>query len=108
MEKLLFIKIETPERYQVVGIHFIPQELSEEQKEDGVLITIDIPEPEIRPFKADKLYFNPVTNILWYEYVDRPLTREEEFIQLNADNVILKSSLEATNSMVDFLAMSLM
>jgi len=44
---------------------------------DGYLIKDEIPKEEYLVGKISKLYCNPQTGELWYEYVDRPLTSEE-------------------------------
>ena len=47
----------------------------------GALVD-DIPEPEQIEGKMPVLYYNPQTNSVYYEYVERPLTEEERIAQL--------------------------
>lgn len=42
--------------------------------------------------KNGVLYINPTTKELWYEYVDRPLTAEEELQLIKQENGALKQS----------------
>lgn len=41
-------------------------------------IVDNIPDPEPKERMIARLYVNPETKELYYEYVERPLTREEE------------------------------
>ncbi|HEY9746681.1 MAG TPA: hypothetical protein V6C99_10740 [Oculatellaceae cyanobacterium] len=47
----------------------------------GALVD-DIPEPEQIEGKVPVLYYNPQTNSVYYEYVERPLTEEERIALL--------------------------
>lgn len=41
------------------------------------------PEPESAPVgKTYLLFYNPITQELWYEMIDRPLTEDEEIAEL--------------------------
>ena len=53
----------------------------------GALVD-DIPEPEQIEGKVPVLYYNPQSNSVYYEYVERPLTEEERLAQL--EQVILE------------------
>lgn len=78
------------EENQVTLTHYMPEQLPEEMKAQGVEVG-EIPEPEERERKMPVLYINPDTKELWYEYVDRPLTEEErmqEMEQILADMLL--------------------
>jgi hypothetical protein len=47
----------------------------------GALVD-DIPDPEQVDGKVPVLYYNPQSNSVYYEYVDRPLTEQERITQL--------------------------
>ena len=53
----------------------------EELQQIGALVD-DIPEPEQIEGKNAVLYYNPETNSVYYEYIDRPLTDQERIEQL--------------------------
>ncbi|WDU84192.1 hypothetical protein [Caloramator sp. Dgby_cultured_2] len=71
-------------KYRVGFIHnfpFHPQhglgKTQEELEQEGILIE-ELPEPQQIEGKIAVLYCNPVTKDVWYEYEDRPLTKEEQ------------------------------
>jgi hypothetical protein len=49
----------------------------DELRQIGALVD-EIPEPEQIEGKMAVMYYNPQTNRVYYEYIDRPLTPEEE------------------------------
>lgn len=51
-----------------------------ELKKIGALVE-EIPEPEEIEGKVPVMYYNPQANSIYYEYIDRPLTPEEELRQ---------------------------
>jgi hypothetical protein len=76
----LFCTPETDTRYRVHTIHYKPERLSAERRAAGHMVDLtdaDIPRPEQLPRKSPVLYWNPETNELWYEYIDRPPTQDE-------------------------------
>lgn len=82
MAILLSYELETEERGRVTRIHYQPfhtiHGLPQEQIEAGVLLD-NPPEPaEEQPYKSAFMYVNPLTSDVWYEYVDRELTQEEQ------------------------------
>lgn len=90
--KYLFYEKETDTRAKVMLIYYEtpPKELLD----GGNYITIeDIPKPEQVKGKAALPYCNPQTSEFWYEYVDRPLTSEEQSEELqdqvNALNIAM-------------------
>lgn len=54
----------------------------------------NIPDPERIAGKNAMLYVNPQTGELWYEYTDRPLTPEEEMVQLKAEQALMKKAMD--------------
>lgn len=71
--------------------------LSEDDLSKGFVFNVeDIPKPEIKSGKLANLKINVKTNELFYEYVDRPLTQDEELAKVRAENEIL------TESLIDF------
>ena len=69
-------------------IHHMPFDLrngmgksEQELLQIGALVD-DIPEPEQIEGKVPVLYYNPQSNSVYYEYVERPLTEEERLAQL--------------------------
>ena len=52
----------------------------EELRQIGALVD-EIPEPEQLENKIAVMYYNPQTNSVYYEYIDKPLTPEEELRQ---------------------------
>jgi hypothetical protein len=61
--------------------YYRPEELPQEEIDKGVMVE-SIPAPEIIAGKNEVLYINPTTLEMWYEYVDRPLTQDEEMAQI--------------------------
>jgi len=62
---------------------------------DGYLIKDEIPKEEYLVGKISKLYCNPQTGELWYEYVDRPLTTDEIANQKLQENEQRLADIEA-------------
>ena len=56
----------------------------------GALVD-EIPEPEQREGKIPVMYYNPETNIVYYEYEDKPLSPEERIALL--EQAILEISM---------------
>lgn len=90
--RYLFYEKETDTRAKVMLIYYEtpPKELLD----GGNYITIEnISEPEQVKGKAALPYCNPQTSEFWYEYVDRPLTSEEQSEELqdqvNALNIAM-------------------
>lgn len=52
-----------------------------ELRQIGALVE-NVPEPEQIEGKVGVLYYNPETNEVYYEYIDRPLTEQERIGQL--------------------------
>ena len=78
-------------------IHHMPFDLrngmgktEQELLQIGALVD-DIPEPEQIEGKNAVLYYNPETNSVYYEYIDRPLTDQERIEEL--EKAILEISM---------------
>lgn len=68
--------------------------LSESERKEGIEV-ISIPQlPSEAMFgKMLSLYVNQQTKEVWYEYIDRPLTAEEELETLKSQNEVLGQTL---------------
>lgn len=90
----VFIKYEPiNENKALVSVqNFYPESLSEAILATGVLVDA-VPMPEPQPHKYEVLYINPQTNELFYEYINREPTPDEELAQLKQENEQLKNSL---------------
>lgn len=75
----MFIKWEkeTETKAHVIFIHYQPEELPEETLKTGLLVE-SIPEPKRIEGKRSKLYINLQTKELFYEYIEREKTKEEQ------------------------------
>lgn len=97
---MIFVRIaeETATKAMVYFQHNFPDDLTEEELADGLLVD-SVPEPTPQDGKMALLYINPITKELWYEYVDRPLTSEEEtkkrITQLEEQLKITQDALDA-------------
>lgn len=90
---IIFVKeisngIQIIERY-----HNYPEMLSNEQKIGGILVD-SIPEPIEMVGKVANLLRNADSLELYYEYVDRPLTQEEENTQLKQQIQLMQQALD--------------
>ncbi|MFS1511761.1 hypothetical protein VQL36_04890 [Chengkuizengella sp. SCS-71B] len=89
---LVFYERETAERGKVGVIHHQPHLLPASKRAEGIEVE-SIPEPIKEQGKRGVLYVNPLTSELWYEYVDVPLTTDEELENLKetVDMILLDS-----------------
>lgn len=78
---LLHVEKETDHRARVGGCWYDLTGLDQEFIESGILVE-SIPKESYQVGKIGILYINPKTKEMWYEYVDRSLTPEEEIAQL--------------------------
>lgn len=90
--KWLFYEKETNTRAKVVLIYHV--EPPEELLNKGNYITAtNIEEPEQKTGKTALPYCNPEAKEVWYEYVDKPLSSEEQLEELqeqvNALNIAM-------------------
>jgi hypothetical protein len=66
---------------------------TEEQKLNGFPVN-DAPDVPYQIGKISVLYTNPQTQELWFEYVDRPLTIEEQFVKQQERIDLMQSALD--------------
>ncbi|MHC1683406.1 MAG: hypothetical protein AB6733_12060 [Clostridiaceae bacterium] len=90
------------ETYGIVReINYVPDDpvhgVSPGRSSQGVYVE-NIPEAAIMEGKDALLIVNPVTLELWYEYIDRPLTSEEELKRIKIENENFKNQLAQTNA----------
>lgn len=91
--KLLFTNgVVTEGKSQVVGIHHLPETLTEEEKAGGILVE-SVPEAEKIDGKRAELYIDLTTKELSYVYKDRELTPLEQANQRIADLELAIASL---------------
>ena len=95
--KWLFYEKETDTKAKVMMIYNVepPKELIS----NGNYITVDnIEEPEQKTGKTALPYCNPETGDFWYEYVDKPLSSEEQLQeQINALNIAIAEIMGVQN-----------
>lgn len=89
---LLFYEPESETRGKVYLMHYMPDQLTAEERAKGVSVS-EIPEAERIRGKAAVLYVNPKTGELWHEHVDIPLTQEEQMEDLREQNLDLMAAL---------------
>lgn len=78
---VVFYQTEAEGRARVTLIHYMPEQLDESIRAQGIEVT-EIPEPMTVEGKIAVPYVNPQTGEFWYEYVDKELTPEERIAQL--------------------------
>lgn len=83
----------------VESVHYMPFDeeyglgkTKEELESEGVLVS-SIPEPENRQGKSAILKYSKVDG-LYYEYVDRPLSPEEELAQLKEQYAMMQTAID--------------
>lgn len=74
---LIFLDKINDTKYFVRCIHYRPELLAPELIAEGIMVE-SIPDPAAGPNQTYDLFFNPVDNSLWYEYIDIPLPSDEE------------------------------
>jgi hypothetical protein len=76
--------------YMTMDTKYLPEDFKARLTSVEVL-----PVPETQTGKREILKYDPTTQKLYYEYVDRPLTQEEEVAQIRSDldNAILELSM---------------
>lgn len=77
--RYLFLEVGNNSNRKVTSIYYNGEDLADEQKANAIVVE-DVPEPDNRPGKAAILKYSE-TDGLYYEYVDRPLTPEEQSAQ---------------------------
>jgi hypothetical protein len=79
---LIFLENTNENIKTVTSIHYQPQLLPQEVASKGIEISeSEIPTPQDIIGKIPVLKYNTTNHTLFYEYVDRPLTPEEELRQ---------------------------
>ena len=80
--KFLWIDKISEEKAKVAGVHYQPDQLSEETLAKGIIVDEVIALPlEVPIGKSAVRYINPQTKEQWVEYVDRELTEDEKMRQ---------------------------
>lgn len=77
MAVLLFLDKVDEQKARVMTIHYMPELLSEEEKQNGVLVDSFV-EPETPKGKLALPYWNYETKSVFFEFVDMPLTENEQ------------------------------
>jgi hypothetical protein len=77
----VFTKEISTDKHMVERIVYLDSVLDDEQKQQAIHVE-SIPDPQQIEGKIPHLYYRPSTNEFYYEYVDRPLTQEEQIQQL--------------------------
>lgn len=91
---MIFIKPEYPVgRSKVSIVHYQPDLLSEEEKGEGILLE-SLPNPQTPPDKMPVLYYDNETNTLSYDYIDRPLTPEDELKQIKEKQALMQQAID--------------
>ena len=75
---VIFTEKITDEKHLVQMVHFKPELLRLEEKAKGYEVP-SIPEPERRKGFIETLYYDPITQELFYEYIEAPAPPEDEF-----------------------------
>jgi hypothetical protein len=112
---IILYESETEERARITTIHYMPDDpvhgLPEEVKARGIRVQKEaIPPEPVPPIGKYVIgYINPTNGDIWYEFFDRPLTKDEEvellkeqLAQAQANNLI---ALEAIAQLYETLIM---
>jgi hypothetical protein len=87
----------------VIGRHFFPEQLTEDQKQHGLLVESIPEEPVLLGNQYTVLHINPVTKEMWHEILTAPKTKE----QLQAEEIeALKAKVELQQGALDDLIMN--
>jgi len=99
---ILYYRVESPERAFVHAINWVKNKIPEGV--DNAVVFESLPEEESIEGKKGRLYFNPKSGAVWYEYVDRPLSDVEslrkEVEALKAEAEGLKLRLDSAESRI--------
>ncbi|NPV52232.1 MAG: hypothetical protein HPY71_01765 [Firmicutes bacterium] len=90
---MLFYETESDTRGRVMLIHYMPEQLTEEERSKGISVDIVPDPPQPVKGKSHVLYVNPQTGETWYEQVDRLLTQEEQMEDLRSQNLDLMAAI---------------
>ena len=86
--RYLFLEVGNNSNRKVTSIYYNGEDLADEQKANAIVVE-DVPEPDNIPGKDATLYVNTQDNSIYYEYIDRPLTQEEQLGSLQDENADL-------------------
>ncbi|TGV29284.1 hypothetical protein EN829_040845 [Mesorhizobium sp. M00.F.Ca.ET.186.01.1.1] len=90
----MFIRVN--ENKEVTFIHYMPEQLTDEQKADGYVVdAAELPKADMKPGKGGKLLFDSATGVFSYQYYDVPLSPEERIAQLEQQLKITQDALDA-------------
>lgn len=89
--KYLFLEVGDDNNRNVTSIYYNGKDLTDEQKATAIVVE-SVPEPENRPGKSATLKYSE-TDGLYYDYVDCPLTQEEQMEALKAENQSLNTAI---------------
>lgn len=94
---MVFIRVKKQSDKDIIGlvefVHYMPHLLSEEDKQDGIMIN-GIPEPEIIEGKYSVAYYNYKTNSIFYEYEDIPLSDSEKIESLEKEHLVQERNID--------------
>lgn len=86
---------------QVEMTHFMPFDkinglgkTKEQLEGEGGVFVENVPNPENREGKMAILKYNRSIAKVFYEYIDRPFTQDEEIAQLKKQQALMKSALD--------------
>lgn len=79
---LLVISKESDNRAKVVGKHYNIDELPQDYIESNIMLNSEPFELPRVEGKITHMYINPVNKETWFEYEDRPLTKDETEIRI--------------------------
>lgn len=93
---LILFKTESEVRAIVTMVHYMPRDKENGLPEDIIVQGVEVDnilEPNNAPYKNAVHYINPQTLEQWYEYIDRPLTTEEEITKLKQENATMQDTI---------------
>lgn len=76
MSVFLFLEKETEQKAKIMCVHNFPEQLSEEEKKNGVLVD-SYKEPTPQKGKSALPYWDYETQEVFFEYVDAPQSEQE-------------------------------
>lgn len=86
---LLYVDKITEEKCRVLGVNYFPYEVNRRVPDSVIennILVDNVLNPVEKVGKDAIHYINPQTLEQWYEYVDRPLSYEEQIQELKAQN----------------------
>ena len=89
----LFTEKKSETKDKVTAVYFNPSDLTDSQKDAAVKLD-SYPEVEELPGKNSVMYFNHTENKFQVEYVDRPLTAQEELAKLKQEQEVMRQAID--------------